>query len=92
MLAKTLPYMSKKQLSDYLGFSRPTIDKFINGMWQEIPSRYPREVIAGRRISLYAMIDFMTYKEWLADEKLRKQVPEFNPVAIARLCGQEGIA
>lgn len=86
------PYMSKKMLAEYLQFSRPTIDKIIEGMLQEIPGRYPREVIAGKRISLFAMIDFMTYEEWLMDDKLRKQVPEFNPVAIARLCGQEGIA
>lgn len=84
------PYMNKKQLSQYLGFSRPTIDKYIDGMWTQIPNRYPRYVIAGRRINLYAMIDYMTYKEWLEDKNLVKQVPEFNPIAIARLCGQEG--
>ena len=70
--------------------SRPTVDKYIDGMWQEIPVRYPRYIIAGRRVNLYAMIDYMTYKDWLNDKNLRKQVPEFNPISIARLCGQEG--
>ena len=86
-----LPYMGKKQMASFLGMSRPTLDRYLDGMWKFIPSRYPRYAIAGRRFSLFAVIDYMTYKDWLDDEKLRKQCPEFNPIAIARMCGQEGV-
>lgn len=92
MEARTVPYMSKGEMSDFFRLSRPTIDKLVKGIWNEIPGRYPRYAIAGRRINLFAMIDFMTYKEWLEDDRLRKQVPVFNPVSIARMCGQEGVA
>ena len=84
------PYMSKKALGISLDYSQPTINKLVDGLRAEIKAgRYPQYVIAGQRISLYAIIDYLTHRDALNDRFLRDRVPEFDPIAIARLCGQE---
>lgn len=82
-------YMSKKALAEELGFSRPTIDKITAGVQEQIQrGRYPRTVIAGKRFNYFAVVDYMTYEKGL--RSYPDYVPEFDPVAIARLCGIEG--
>ena len=82
-------YMSKKALAEDLEFSRPTIDKITAGVQEQINmGRYPRTVIAGRRFNYLAIVDYMTYADGL--KRFPDLVPEFDPVAIARLCGMEG--
>lgn len=86
------PYMSKKDLGLSLNLSQPTINSLVDGMRKEIiAGRYSQYVIAGKRISFYAMIDYLTHKDALNDSLMRKKVPEFDPISIARLCGQEGM-
>lgn len=85
------PYLSKKDLCSELQMSLPTIDKIVAGLKEQVISgRYSPYVIAGRRYNLYAVIDYLTYKDWLTDSKLKKKCPDFDPIAVARLYGQEG--
>lgn len=86
------PYLNMKQLGLALDVSQPFLRKVVDGIRKEISEgRYPEYVIAGRHISLYAVIDYLTYREALKDNALRKKVPQFDPIPIARLCGQEGV-
>ena len=82
--------MRKKELGIELDLSRPTINAYVAGLEQEIiKGRYPQYAIAGKRINFYALLDYMTYKDVLEDEKLRKELPDFDPIAVARICGKE---
>jgi len=91
-MKQVMPYMSMQGLGLAFAVSQPYLRKIVQGIKREISEgRYSDYVIAGRRISLYAVIDYMTYMDYLNDASLRKRVPSFDPIAIARLCGQEGL-
>lgn len=91
-MSKIKPYLNMKQLGLVLDVSQPFLKRVVDGIRLEISEgRYTEYVIAGRLISLYAVIDYLTYRDMLKDNALRKRVPAFDPIAIARLCGQEGI-
>ena len=86
------PYVNRKKIGTFFDVCYATVNKWVSGIEREISEgRYPQHVIAGKWINLYAVIDYITYKEWLADKSLRKRVPTFDPIPIARLCGQEGM-
>jgi len=88
VLIKGTAYMSRKDLAKELHCSIATVDKLIKGVQDEIgKGRYHRCASAGNRYNLYAVIDYMTYKEQLADKNMRKMVPPFDPSGIAELCG-----
>lgn len=71
---------------------RQTVKIWCDGLEREMwKGRYPQQVVAGKYYNLYALIDYLTYKDRLEDKNLRKTVPEFDPIPIARLCGQEGV-
>lgn len=83
------PYMNRAEIIKYLSISRPTLNRFIRGVESEIPVRYPPEVIAGRWINIYAVLDYMANEDKLKDKFLRKGVREFDPATLAKLCGGE---
>ena len=92
MTAEAKPYLNMKNLGLELDVSQPFLRKIVDGIRKEISEgRYSNYVIAGRHISLYAVLDYLTYRDMLEDTALRKRVPDFDPIAIARLCGQENM-
>lgn len=88
VINRTVAYLSKKQLCEELNYSIPKVTELIKGVQNEIgKGRYHRCVVAGNRYNLYAIIDYMTYKDSLLDSNMRKYVPAFDPAGIAEMCG-----
>lgn len=88
VLIKGTAYLSKKDLAKELHCSASTVSKLIKGVQDEIgKGRYHRCAVAGNRFNFYAVIDYMTHKDQLADKNMRKLVPPFDPAGIAKLCG-----
>lgn len=88
VINKGTAYLSRNDLAKELHCSPATIAKLTKGLQDEISKgRYHRCAVAGNRINFYALIDYMTYKDQLADKNMRKLVPPFDPAGIAELCG-----
>ena len=88
VLIKGTAYLSKKDLAKELHLSTASVSKLIKGVQDEISKgRYHRCAVAGNRFNLYAVIDYMAYKDQLVDKNMRKLVPPFDPAGIAELCG-----
>lgn len=88
VLIKGTAYLSKSDLAQELHLSTASVSKLIKGVQYEISKgRYHRCAVAGNRFNLYAVIDYMAYKDQLADKNMRKLVPPFDPAGIAELCG-----
>lgn len=88
VMIKGTAYLSKNDIAKELHLSTASVSKLIRGVRDEIgKGRYHRCAIAGNRFNFYALIDYMTYKDQLADKNMRKLVPPFDPAGIAELCG-----
>ena len=83
----TTPWLSRKDLASELGCSLRRVDNIVNGIKEQIGDRYDRYVLAGTRINYFAAIDYMTYERELADENMKKHIPDFDPRKISFLAG-----
>lgn len=82
-----IPYMSLTEVAKELHISRKMASKARDGIRDHIPSRYPRAVVAWRKINLYAVIDYLSVME-LYEAGITPKEP-FNPSQVAWICGYE---
>lgn len=81
-------YMSVADIQKEFGIGRTQVYKLVNGIKDEIEKgRYSPYVISGSRINFYAIVDYNKFRNMLQDKNHRKLVPDFDPVAIAEVCG-----
>lgn len=88
VINRGVAYMSKKKIAQELELSIQTLNKYIDGIREQIAKgRYHRTCIAGNRYNVYAIIDYMTYRKELAEKNASKNVPPFDPATIAEESG-----
>lgn len=81
-------YMSIQDIMKEFGICRTQVYKLVNGIKDEIKKgRYSPYVVSGTKINFYAIVDYNKFRDLLADKNMRKNVPPFDPAAIAEVCG-----
>ncbi len=88
------PYKNISGISKEFEICPRTVKSKIAEIREEIKKgRYSRyAVIADGKIVLvnvYVFMDYLTFRQQLLDENMRKSVPAFQPRTIAELCGWE---
>lgn len=85
---RNTPYMTRKQLAQEFGVSTRMTYKYTDGLKNGIEyGIYSPYVLCDNRINFYAVIHFLKWRDYFNDKNLRKNIPPFNPVEIAELCG-----
>lgn len=87
LIYRNCPYLSKKQLGIELGYKASSINTLIKGFQKEVGSRYNRYAVVENRYNLFAVIDYLKYRNRLKDETTRKSVPPFDASEVAEMCG-----
>lgn len=86
------PYMTRANLAEMLGVSRVTVDARCKEIKEEIrQGRYDERVLIEdggfKLINVYAYMDYICYRKRLREKNMRKHVPPYDPIAIARQMG-----
>lgn len=87
LIYRNCPYLSKKQLGIELGYKASSVNTLIKGFQTEVGTRYNRYAIVENRYNLFAVIDYLKYRNRLKDETTRKSVPPFDASEVAEMCG-----
>ena len=83
-------YATRAQIAQDFKISMGTVDSRIKDILAEKERYGPFAVIDGDgfvRVNQLAFIDYMKYKKRLDDRNLRKGVPEYDPMQIAKELG-----
>lgn len=79
------PYMSNKEISEYLKISEATVCSRKNGIRKE-RKRYGDYAIISSGTNIYAFIDYDLWFKELSDKNMRKTVPAYDPIKVADAC------
>lgn len=84
-----LPYLRKGELAEMMGVSRATIQQRIGEM--EASGRYgPYAILRDGQIvqiNVLCFIDWLRYRRFWTDKRLRKYIPEYNAENVAQAMG-----
>jgi hypothetical protein len=70
-----------------LGYKASSVNTLIKGFQKEVGTRYNRYAVLENRYNLFAVIDYLKYRNRLKDETTRKSVPPFDASEVAEMCG-----
>lgn len=79
-------YYTNKQLSEKFNMSLSTVYRRKLGIMRE-KKRYGDYAVISSGTNYYAFIDYDKYYKELSEPALRKRIPPYDPVAIAKQCG-----
>ena len=84
-------YCNKSEAARFFGMCRQTMYKVIDGIQGEIKTgRYSQYAIAGGKVSKAVVLDYLRYRDWLADKNTRSLVPPYDENAAIRAVGEMG--
>ena len=84
-------YCNKSEAARFFGMCRQTMYGVVDGIQKEIKAgRYSQYAIAGGKVSKAVVLDYLCYRDWLADKNTRALVPHYDENAAIRAVGEMG--